>query len=241
MSGAGRAAGRPDRFFAAALRFARTTGHTGIDVSAGGGRSAPRKKGANTMCGRYQFSWEESRMLARIREAVRKAGAQAPRDEVFPSDGAPVLVLREGKVVPAVMGWGFPGMQGGRNVINARAETAEERPMFRDGVAARRCVVPATGFYEWDADKRRYLFRMPARTELYMAALYGVFGGEARYCILTTQANASVAPVHHRMPLVLRAQEVRPWLEDEQTARRLLHETPPELERRETDGQLRLW
>ena len=180
-------------------------------------------------------------MLARIREAVRKAGAQAPRNEVFPSDGAPVLVLREGKVVPAVMGWGFPGMQGGRNVINARAETAEERPMFRDGVAARRCVVPATGFYEWDADKRRYLFRMPARTELYMAALNGVFGGEARYCILTTQANASVAPVHHRMPLVLRAQEVRPWLEDEQTARRLLHETPPELERRETDGQLRLW
>ncbi len=149
-------------------------------------------------------------MLARIREAVRKAGAQAPRDEVFPSDGAPVLVLREGKVVPAVMGWGFPGMQAGQNVINARAETAEERPMFRDGVAARRCVVPATGFYEWDADKRRYLFRMPARTELYMAALYGVFGGEARYCILTTQANASVAPVHHRMPLVLRAQEVRP-------------------------------
>ena len=66
-------------------------------------------------------------MLARIREAVRKAGAQAPRDEVFPSDGAPVLVLREGKVVPAVMGWGFPGMQGGRNVINAWAETAEER------------------------------------------------------------------------------------------------------------------
>jgi len=56
MNGAGRAAGRPDRFFAAALRFARTTGHTGIDVSAGGGRSAPRKKGANTMCGRYQFS-----------------------------------------------------------------------------------------------------------------------------------------------------------------------------------------
>ena len=132
-------------------------------------------------------------------------------------------------------------MQGGRNVINARAETAEDRPMFRDGVAARRCVVPATGFYEWDADKRRYLFRMPARTELYMAALYGVFGGEARYCILTTQANASVAPVHHRMPLVLRAQEVRPWLEDEHTARRLLHETPPELERQETDGQLRLW
>ena len=48
---------------------------------------------------------------------------------------------------------------------------------------------------------------------------------------------ASPSPV----PLVLRAQEVRPWLEDEQTARRLLHETPSELERRETDGQLRLW
>ena len=193
------------------------------------------------MCGRYQFSWEESRMLARIREAVRAAGAHMPQDEVFPSDGAPVLVLRAGKVLPALMGWGFPGTQTGRSVINARAETAEERPMFRDSVAARRCVAPATGFYEWDADKRKYLFRMPAQTELYMAALYGVFAGEARYCILTTQANASVAPVHGRMPLVLRAGDVRPWLEDEQTARRLLHETPPLLERRETDGQLRLW
>ena len=74
-----------------------------------------------------------------------------------------------------------------------------------------------------------------------MAALYAVVGGGARDCIRTTQANASGAPVHHRMPLVLRAQEGRPWLEDDQTARRLLHETPPELERRETDGQLRLW
>ena len=154
------------------------------------------------------------------------------------------LVITAGadnRLAPALQRWGLPDSYHKTAVINARAETAEERPMFRDGVAARRCVVPATGFYEWDADKRRYLFRMPARTELYMAALYGVFGGEARYCILTTQANASVAPVHHRMPLVLRAQEVRPWLEDEQTARRLLHETPPELERRETDGQLRLW
>ena len=61
--------------------------------------------------------------------------------------------------------------------------------MFRDGVAARRGVVPATGLYEWDADKRRYLFRMPARTELYMAALYGVFGGEANFfCQIIIQA-----------------------------------------------------
>ena len=113
--------------------------------------------------------------------------------------------------------------------------------MFRDGVAARRCVVPATGFYEWDADKRRYLFRMPARTELYMAALYGVFGGEARYCILTTQANASVAPVHHRMPLVLRKDQIAPWLEQPKAAGDFLRMTPPLLSKVSADAQMRLW
>ena len=74
----------------------------------------------------------------------------------------------------------------------------------------------------------------PTRKRLFAASVTGVSE-------MPAASRASVAPVHHRMPLVLRAQEVRPWLEDEQTARRLLHETPPELERRETDGQLRLW
>mgnify|MGYP002544822356 CR=1 FL=1 len=198
------------------------------------------------MCGRYQFSADEYK---EIRQIVRDAQRRSEGNElnfpmagdICPSQVAPVLVSRGEKIVGEFQQWGLPGFRGKQQIINARAETVTEKPMFRRSIAFQRCVIPATGFYEWDADKRRYLFRMPARTELYMAALYGVFGGEARYCILTTQANASVAPVHHRMPLVLRAQEVRPWLEDEQTARRLLHETPPELERRETDGQLRLW
>ena len=198
------------------------------------------------MCGRYQFSADEYK---EIRQIVRDAQRRSEGNElnfpmagdICPSQVAPVLVSRGEKIVGEFQQWGLPGFRGRQQIINARAETVTEKPMFRRSIAFQRCVIPATGFYEWDADKRRYLFRMPARTELYMAALYGVFGGEARYCILTTQANASVAPVHHRMPLVLRAQEVRPWLEDEQTARRLLHETPPELERRETDGQLRLW
>ena len=198
------------------------------------------------MCGRYQFSADEYK---EIRQIVRDAQRRSEGNElnfpmagdICPSQVAPVLVSRGEKIVGEFQQWGLPGFRGRQQIINARAETVTEKPMFRRSIAFQRCVIPATGFYEWDADKRRYLFRIPARTELYMAALYGVFGGEARYCILTTQANASVAPVHHRMPLVLRAQEVRPWLEDEQTARRLLHETPPELERRETDGQLRLW
>ena len=198
------------------------------------------------MCGRYQFSADEYKEIRRIvRDAQRRSEGNELNfpmaGDICPSQMAPVLVSRGEKIVGEFQQWGLPGFRGRQQIINARAETVTEKPMFRRSIAFQRCVIPATGFYEWDADKRRYLFRMPARTELYMAALYGVFGGEARYCILTTQANASVAPVHHRMPLVLRAQEVRPWLEDEQTARRLLHETPPELERRETDGQLRLW
>ena len=194
MSEAGRAAGRPGRYFAAALRFARTTGHTGIDVSAGGGQKRAAKERGEYHVRTVSVFWEERRMLARIREeAVRKAGAQAPRDEVFPSDGAPVLVLRGGKVVPAVMSWDFPGMQGGRNVINAGPRRPRERPMFRDGVAARRCVVPATGFMNGTRINADIFSVCPPRTELYSGAVRRVRGGAVR--ILTTRGQCQRGPV----------------------------------------------
>ena len=170
-------------------------------------------------------------MLARIREAVRKAGAQAPRDEVFPSDGAPVLVLREGKVVPAVMGWGFPGMQGGRNVINARAETALEKRMFRDSVSHRRAAVPVSWFYEWNQNKEKYTFTREDGQVLFLAGFYSKYEDGDHFVILTTQANQSMAPVHSRMPLVLERNQVRDWIMDGDGFRELLGQVPAGLAR----------
>lgn len=60
------------------------------------------------------------------------------------------------KIVGEFQQWGLPGFRGRQQIINARAETVTEKPMFRRSIAFQRCVIPATGFYEWDAAKHKY-------------------------------------------------------------------------------------
>ena len=193
------------------------------------------------MCGRYQFTAEQSTEILRIiQEVSRKYGADAWRPgELRPTDRAPVLVSEDQHIVPALYIWGFP--MPGRPVINARAETAEEKPMFRDSIASSRCVVPSTGFFEWDKEKRKHLFTLPGEDVLYMAGLYSVRGGKPCFCILTTGANESMREVHDRMPLVLTREQLSPWLTQEDAARSILRQRPPQLARAAVDAQMRMW
>lgn len=110
--------------------------------------------------------------------------------------------------------WGFPGFDRGRLLINARAESVKERPTFADSFALRRCVLPAAGFYEWDKKKEKVTFTVPDSRILYLAGIYRLYGDELRFVVLTREANASMAPVHDRMPLILSEEEVLPWVTD---------------------------
>ena len=102
------------------------------------------------------------------------------------------------------MQWGFPGFQGKGLLINARAEAILDKKTFRESVLHRRCVIPARHFYEWSKNKEKYTFQSPKQDDtLFMAGCYQIYNGQNRFVILTTQANASVAPVHERMPLLL--------------------------------------
>ena len=189
------------------------------------------------MCGRYQFTAEECGEIRQIVQEIQRRwgdGAFQP-GEIRPTAAAPVLVDSG----PELMRWGY--QLPNTLVINARAETAEEKPLFRESVAARRCVIPSTGFYEWDREKKKYLFRLPGERVLYMAGLYEKRGGEDRYCILTTAANSSMAPIHDRMPLVLRREQLGPWLREPETAAALLHTAPPALEVTSAEAQICFW
>ena len=108
--------------------------------------------------------------------------------------------------------WGFPGFDKGKLLINARAESVRDRPTFADSYAERRCVLPAAGFYEWDKKKEKVTFTVPENRILYLAGIYRPYGEEKRFVVLTREANASMAPVHDRMPLILSREEVRPWV-----------------------------
>lgn len=106
-------------------------------------------------------------------------------------------------------------------LINARSETAAEKPSFRGAMRHRRCLVPANGFYEWTGPagrKRPHVFRPVDRGLMAFAGLHehwlGADGSEVEtMAILTVAANGTVAPIHDRMPVILAQAQFEPWLD----------------------------
>ena len=104
--------------------------------------------------------------------------------------------------------------------INAKSETAATKPAFRAAFKSHRCLVPASGFYEWKAaagGKQPYHFRRPDGRPFAFAGLWSPWHGAEKdkltCCILTTDANDTVRPVHDRMPVILSPTDFAVWLE----------------------------
>lgn len=195
------------------------------------------------MCGRYNFTVEQSDEVIEILEKLnaRFQGKEYKTGEISPTDLAPILVEEKAEIAPVLSTWGYPKFDSKGVIINARAESAMEKLTFRDSLLRRRCVIPSTGFYEWDAGKRKYLFRLEGTNTLYMAGVYTMHLEEPRYVILTTAANESMKDIHDRMPLVIPKQEITAWIMDPQATNELLHRVPPLLIKEATDGQLTLF
>lgn len=162
--------------------------------------------------------------------------------DICPSGHAAVLTKASSGIAADIKWWGFPGWDGKGLVINARAETVMEKKMFRESVRCRRCVVPASGFYEWNREKEKFTFFLPGERMMFLAGIYRRFqeDEEDRYTILTTRANASMKPVHPRMPLILRREEAKRWLEDGDAVEWLLELEPEELGRKAEYEQMKL-
>ena len=198
------------------------------------------------MCGRYHIETEEE--IAEMREILEEINrkyadsqqhAQMKTGEIYPTNLAPVVGL-DG---PEIMRWGFPMQGKSQAIINARSETAYERPMFRYALLSRRVVIPTTGFYEWTHEagksKDKFLFRLPDEKMLYLAGMFTEFnlptGRERRYTILTTAANDSMRPFHDRMPVYVAAGERSAWLSDPASVEDLLNRPQPALRAEKVD------
>lgn len=143
-------------------------------------------------------------------------GARAPRPApAFPRE----LTLMRWGLVPS---WA-KDLDIGARLINARSETAAEKPAFRAAFRRRRCLVPADGFYEWrklDGRKQPYHIRMADGAPFAIAGLWERWepadGSVLESCtLLTTEANARVRPLHDRMPVILPPEDWAPWLDPE--------------------------
>jgi putative SOS response-associated peptidase YedK len=142
---------------------------------------------------------------------------------LFPTNVAAILIDdAQGGHMAVPMVWGFEGFGSRKGVIfNARRETAPQKSFWRGSLEQRHCVIPATGFYEWQrgevSAKQKYCFCLSDTPLLYMAGIFtsgsSSKGTElARFSIMTAEANESVADIHNRMPVVLRINQLDDWL-----------------------------
>jgi putative SOS response-associated peptidase YedK len=149
-----------------------------------------------------------------------------PRYNVAPTQPVAALRLDGERRTLALLRWGLiPSWARdekiGHSLINARAETVAEKSAFRAAFKARRCLVPASGFYEWvqtgAKHKQPYHIARKDGAPFAFAGLWERWHGDEEpvetCAILTTEANAAVRPVHDRMPVILDAQDFGAWLD----------------------------
>lgn len=178
------------------------------------------------MCGRYSIT-TPFEALARLFAVTGPLPNLPPRYNLAPTQSAPVVRSNAGARELVLLRWGLiPAWSkegpSSTPLINARAETVAQKPAFRSAFRARRCLVPADGFYEWQAGpkvKQPYHIAMADQQPFALAGLWERWQpkapGEAAiesFVILTTDANTLCRPIHHRMPVIVAPDHYELWL-----------------------------
>ena len=181
------------------------------------------------MCGRYVAEDDESIDKGTLYRELRMnyPGVKLKSGEIFPTETVPLLCGNERVPVPGM--WGFPKFDGKGVIINARSESVAEKFTFRDSFLNRRCIVPSPGYYERSKQKEKFRFNLPNQQMLYMAGIYQSTPDGLRFVILTTAANDSVSPIHHRMPLILTDGMTDAWMASVREAGDCLRARMPKL------------
>ena len=179
------------------------------------------------MCGRYKLEdkIDDERLEEQVRQAIRIAAKLDAKmktsGDIRPTDIAPVIApsSRNRALGAFPMQWGFIHPKRGMLVFNTRMETAQERDMLAGSVQDRRCLIPASWYYEWKKidprRKERYAFRAADGAPLYMAGLYIRTSDEHRlpcFTVLTQDAEKSIKDLHPRMPVLVPYARAEEWL-----------------------------
>jgi putative SOS response-associated peptidase YedK len=177
------------------------------------------------MCGRYTLTTPAERLAEEF--GFKDSSAELPQSyNVAPTQGVAAVLEEGGGRHLEVLRWGLippwaDDPQIGSRMINARSETAPEKPSFRRAFRERRCLIPADGFYEWqrtNGAKQPFYIHMEDGRPFAFAGLWESWGrggeGEIRTCtILTTAANAVVGEIHERMPVIVAPDAYDVWLD----------------------------
>ena len=181
------------------------------------------------MCGRFALVTPPM-ALRQFVEFINLPNME-PRYNITP--GQPASLIRgehEAQLVPVqwglVPGWAradYMSRPGARPQINARAETVQTKPSFKNAFRRRRALLPADGFYEWERKSGQpYLIRQADTQPFFMAAIWDVWtgpdGSEVESCaVVTVEASENLAHIHHRMPAMIAPADAPDWLSTPET------------------------
>ncbi len=177
------------------------------------------------MCGRYNIITDAKALYDAYQVEAELDGAALARYNVAPATEQLVILSEGGQRVARWHHWGLiphwaKDQAIGYKTINARGESVASKPAFRAAFRQRRCLVPATGYYEWkvaDGGKQPYLIRLKSGELFSFAGLWERWNGpegEVRsFTIITTEPNALMARIHDRMPAIIPREHYARWLD----------------------------
>jgi putative SOS response-associated peptidase YedK len=188
------------------------------------------------MCGRatYKLTWEEIVALYRLTLGLPAPHNFQPRYNVCPTTKIDAVVEQDGKRDLLRMRWGLvpswwskPLKELKLATFNARAETVAQKPMFRSAFKRTRCLIPVSGYYEWQdtpGGKQPWYFTRRDDAPITIAGLWDEWkdkgtGDTLKSCsMIITEPNDFIAEVHDRMPVILEQKDFEPWLKEGGTA-----------------------
>ena len=171
------------------------------------------------MCGRFYLD-ADTEFLLNYYHIKYEPKVRTQQQIFYPTQAAPVIIEVGGDRRLGTMAWGFGGKP---PLFNSRAETIHSKVTFKDAFEKRRCIIPATGFYEWaeasDSKKKdRYKIEVPNQEIMHMAGIYTKTTDDSgqlkwQFTVVTREANADMGIIHHRMPLMLSANDISTWMD----------------------------
>jgi len=166
------------------------------------------------MCGRFLIDYEFRDLIDKYNLA--KYQGSMNKGEIFPSQGVMTIVQK----YAIAMQWGFDFKWSSKRIINARAETIFEKKTFKNLAKSKRCIIPASAYFEWQKkndQKIKHKIFDDSKNILSFAGLYQVMKSETsekiyQFTILTKAADDQIRSIHHRMPVIVDEKDIEEWL-----------------------------
>ncbi|MBW6516708.1 MAG: SOS response-associated peptidase [Candidatus Cloacimonetes bacterium] len=177
------------------------------------------------MCGRFAL-FSNIKVILEYADLIDSDIEWSPHYNISPSMMIPVLIKNSKTPVIDLQKWGLiPNFsystdkeKNAFSVINAKSETITTKPMFKNSFKYRRCLIPANGFYEWrKSDRQPFFIRVKDLPLIFFAGIWNSPKVENHtmpnnFTIITANANEKLQPIHNRMPVIFRPEQIHAWL-----------------------------